>query len=126
MTFEITFLAEADAALLTRIRLLLGVDALVPGQVVLHAETLAAHVASVILLACVHGQMAQHLLPPAEPLGAIGALVRKLVRVGLAVYVEGRLGLERLAASVAHVRTFAGVDTSMVLHGGLHGEAAAA
>lgn len=126
MTFEITFLAEADAALPTRIGLFLRVDTLVPSQIVLHAETLAAYVAHVILLTRVHRQVTQHLLSPAESLGAIDALMRELVCMSLAVYVKGRFSLECLAAGVTHVRTLTGMDTPMVLHGGLHSEAAAA
>lgn len=126
MTFEITFLAEADAALLACVWLLLGVNTFVPGQVVLYTKTLAAYIARVILLTCMHRQVTQHLLSPAEPLGTIGTLVRELVRMGLAVYVERRLGLESLATSMAHVWSFTSMDTPMVLHGSLHSEAAAA
>lgn len=125
MTFEITFLGETDTALLARVRLLLGMDAFVPGQVVLHAESLAAHVTRVIFLTRVYRQVTQHLLFPPKSFGTIGTSIWELIRMDLAVYVERRFGLERLAASVAYVWTFTGMDTSMVFHGSLHGEAAA-
>lgn len=124
MAPEITLLTEADTALLARVGLLLGVDALVPGQVRLYAECLAAHFARMILLTRVHSQMIQHLLPPAESFGAVDTLVRVFIRMGLAVYIQGRLGLERLATGVAHVRSLARVNTPMILHRCFHGEAA--
>jgi len=126
VALQVALLAEANAATLARVGLLVGVDAPVSGEVVLHAEALAADVARMILLARVHGQVAQHLLPPAESLRAVRALVRELVRVSPAVDVERCLRLEGFAARVADVRPFASVDTPVILHGGLHREAAPA
>lgn len=126
MIFEVAFLTKANAASLTRERFFFGMDTLMPGQIVLHAETPAAYVARMIFLTCMHRQMYQHLLSPAKSFGTIGAIVRELVRMSLIVYVDGRFGLERFAAGVAYVRTLTSVNTSMIFHGGLHGKAAAA
>jgi len=126
MTLEITFLAETNTTLPTLVRLLLGMNTFMPGQIVLHAETLAAYIARVFFLARVYCQVTQHLLSPAKSLGAIRALVRELVCMSFAVYVERSFGFECLATRVAHVWAFTGMDTSMIFHGGLHGEATAA
>lgn len=52
--------------------------------------------------------------------------MRKLVSVRFIVNIKGRFCLERLAARVTDVRSFAGMDAPVILHGSLHGEAAAA
>lgn len=126
MAFEVAFLTKTNAASLTRERFLFRMDTLMPGQIVLYAETPAAYVARMIFFTRMHRQVYQHLLSPTESFGTICAIMRELVRMGLIVYVNGRFGLERFAAGMAYVRAFTSVNTSMILHGGLHGKAAAA
>lgn len=123
---QIALLSECEAALGAGERFVFRMYELMSHELGLDAELLAARVARVILLAGVCGHVSEHLLPAAEPLGAVRASVRELVGVQLAVYVERRLGLEGLAARVADVRPLAGMRASMVLPRGLGRERTAA
>jgi len=123
---QVALLPESQAALDAHEGLLLGVDELVPRQLGLDAELLRAHVARVILLAGMRGHVGQHFLSAAESFAAVRTRVRKLVRVQLAVNVQRRFGLERLAARIADIRPFASVRASMILPRRLRSERTAA
>jgi len=66
MRGEISFLSEAHIALLTSVRFVGRMSAFVSRKMILHAESFAENVATVLLLARVNRQMSEQLLPPSE------------------------------------------------------------
>lgn len=101
-------------------------DQTVPFQFVLDAKAAAAHVAGVWLLAGVLGQVQREGRPRAKLLIAVVALVREHVRVRSIVNEQRRPLLERFPADVAHVGTFASMDSPVILDAALRRERPAA
>lgn len=106
---HVAALAEAQAALVARVRLDARVVVHVRFQVVLFRERLAAHGARVRLDARVQAHVQRHVGPVGERLVAHGARERLLARVYAQMLFEQHFARERLAAVVATVRLLARV-----------------
>lgn len=106
---HVAALAEAQAALVARVRLDARVVVHVRFQVVLFRERLAAHGARVRLDARVQAHVQRHVGPVGERLVAHGARERLLACVYAQMLFEQHFARERLAAVVATVRLLARV-----------------
>lgn len=123
---QVSFLPEADTALLASKWLVQRVGPPVPRQLVLHSEALSADITNVVLLPRVRRLMTDHLLFPSKELLTVTTFKRILVRVNLTMNVKRGFSLKGLAAGVADIRPFSRMDPTVVLHGCLHSETSAA
>lgn len=125
MICKIAFLSKTNPTNGTDVRFFIRMRLSVSGDFVFNSEALPADVARVGFLSRVSPHVMSQLLSSAELLTARSTLMGEVVRVGATMDVDGVGSREGFAASVANVRPFSGVRSSVVVTSSFVGKTAA-